>query len=44
MERTYLPSCSRTDGRSAAQAVGSLVTKASPLPLKVLSKALRVVG
>jgi hypothetical protein len=42
-----LPSCSRTDVRSAAQPVGSFVTNAStsstPL-LKVVSKAPEVVG
>src|SRR5215212_6712974 len=49
----YLPSCSRINSRSAAQPVGSLITKASQAslnrqesapPLKVLSKAPRVVG
>src|SRR5215208_1541971 len=45
-----IPSCLHTDGRSATHPVGSLVTKASPPtnvsppPLKVLSKAPRVVG
>jgi hypothetical protein len=39
-----LPSCSRTDGRSAAQPVGSFVTKASLALLKILSKAPGVVG
>lgn len=43
LEGTCLPSCSRTDGRSAAQLVGSFVTKAAPL-LKVVSKAPEVVG
>ena len=44
LEGTYLLSCSRTDGRSAAQAVGSFVTKASKLAPKVPSKAPEVVG
>ena len=40
-----LPCCSQTDGRSAAQLVGSFVTNASlTAPLKVGSKAPGVVG
>src|SRR5215204_3975467 len=37
-------SCSRTDGRSTAQPVGSFVTKASLLSPKVVSNAPVVVG
>jgi hypothetical protein len=45
LEETRLPCCSRTDCRSsAAQPVGSFVTKASLLPLKEVSKAPGVVG
>ena len=45
LEDACLRSCSRTDGRSAAQPVGSFVTKASSaVPLKVVSKAPWVVG
>jgi hypothetical protein len=44
IEGTYLPSCLYTDGRSAAQLVGSFVTNASSKPSKVVSKAPVVVG
>src|SRR5215213_4022212 len=39
LEGTYLPSCLRTDGRRAAQPVGSFVTNALRKPSLVVSKA-----
>jgi hypothetical protein len=44
LEATYLPPCSHTDGRSAAQPVGNFVTNASLARSEVVSKALGVVG